>query len=320
MSLEPNYKVGKDTSSTPLESDFTVYFSNMFKNYHKHPLVARRIAPFTAPAAFDGKLDHVTPLLGEAERPGYAMFPGKRNNRVEAEIVTVSMPQIFDGAEMANDVWARVIGGQAKEPVTLGGIMEKMKQEEDIITFQGRASESISGLLSTATHDMGAPSGKWDVDANADGKLEVALADIRAAKVYLQNLVPGYPIDAVMTEPLYDLLKDTVLVNAPQITNIDLAKRILQYQEDDPMPVILKSDWIQSPGTAVTADANSILYIPRIPFEAGPAWHLISSGFGMEKKDGEAPFSTQINIREKFVPKILKGTLIAWMNAIDTVT
>lgn len=318
--LNPLHQVGKDTSSAPLESDFTMYFGEMFRNYHNHPLVARRIAPFTVGALFDGKLDHVTPLLGEAERPGYAMFPGERNNRVEASLVTVKMPQIYDGAELPNDVWARVIGGQDKESVSIAAMMEKMKQEEDIITFQGRASETISGLISAATHDMGDPSGKWDVDADADGKLEVALADIRAAKVYLQALVPGYPIDAVLTEPLYDLLKDTVLVNAPQITNLDLAKRILQYQEDDPMPTILKSDWIQSPGTAVTADVNSILYIPRIPREAGPSWHLISSGFGMEKKDGVKPFSTQINIREKFVPKILKGTLIAWMDTIDTTT
>lgn len=319
MSLEPISQVGKDSSATPLESDFTQYFSRMFKNYHDWPLTIRRIAPFVAPAAFDGKLDHITPLLGEAERPKYAMFPGESNNRVEATVVTVKMPQIHDGAEMANDLWARVIGGQAKKPVTLAGMMRKFKQEEEIIGYQGDSETGISGLVSTGTYDMGNPTATWVTDATGDGKLDNMITDVTAAKNYLEALVPGYPIDTVLTGTLYNLLKDTEPVNSQFKSNIELMKSILTFQEGDPAPVALKTNQLQEPGVTVSTTKNTILYIPRIPRSEGPAWHLISSGFGMENKEGALPFSTQINIREKFSVKILKGTLIAWMDDIDTV-
>jgi hypothetical protein len=309
-----------DSSAAPLESEYVQYFSDMFKNYHNWPLTIRRIAPFVAPAAFDGRVDHYTPLLGEAGRPGFAMFPGERQNTVEATVASVKMPQIHDAIEMVDDLWAQTIGGKNRESVSLAGMLEKFKQEEEIIGYQGDDKTSLDGLVSTATHDMGTPSAAYGIDSGGDGKLENFIAAVTDAKNYLEALVPGYPIDTVMTGPLYNLAKDTEPVNSQYKSNLELIRNILTFQDGDPMPIALKTNRLQEPKAEVTSTANTILYIPRIPKNAGPAWHLISSGFGMQKRPAQKDFSTRIAIREKFSVKILKGTLIAWQDGISTAT
>lgn len=303
MSLNP--LVGRDGVDTPLLSDFRKFGDRLIQTFHDQPLLIRRLAPYVTPVAFDGKNETETPTWEDIEDAEYGMVPGESNVELGGSSVITKLPQIYKSAERLIDHWKLMFAGKDRLPIVLGRLRQKAKIKEDIVGFRGDAAVKVNGLISSATHDLGNPSGNWKTDSDSDGILEFAQADIEKIIDYFAGQgLSQYPIDIAMTFPIYNKLKNFL---SPYRDSNNLSMAISKLNGG----VILPSNNIQA---SVSSSANSMVGMVRTPAEEA-GWGILSSEIEQEVfRTGY--YTWGYSIREKFAVEIVDGTLIAWMDAI----
>lgn len=304
MSLNP--LVGRDGIDAPLLADFRHFGNRLVQTFHDQPLLIRRLAPYVTPIAFDGKNETETPTWDDIEDAEYGMVPGESNVELGGTSVITKLPQIYKSAERLIDHWKLMFANRDRLPIILGRLRQKVKIKEDVIGFRGDTPNAVKGIVSTATHDLGGPSGNWKIDANADGILENAQADIEAALDWFASQgLAQYPVDIAMSFPIYNKLKNFL---SPYREGNNLAMAIGKLNGG----MILPSNNIQA---NVTSSANTMIAMVRVPVdEAG--WGLLSSEIEQEVfRTGY--YTWGYSVREKFSIEVIDGNMIAWMDGIS---
>jgi len=304
MTLKFLSEIGKDATMAPYVTDFRKFSNRITVLFHDQPMVGRMLAPRIKGLDFDGMTEDETPTQDDIERPEYSMQPEDSNVGLKGSSVIVKTPQIFQTAELLNDTWKLTFAGNARMPRLVSRMIQKLKVEEDLITFQGRGP--VKGLISDLTTDLGPPAGNWKTDADGDGILEVAFGDIhKSFDAFDAKGIGHLPIDIIMTPALGRVFRTTVIPYDPATKNWD----ILMGQ--------LNGGNIHITGNlqdAFSTSSNTFVAIARTG-EADAAWEMLSSGLENKVKE-KGLWKTEMGIREKFAIKILDGDFVQWMDGI----
>jgi hypothetical protein len=296
--------IGGDVSDNPLISDFRKFGNRLIQTFHDQPLVARALAPVVDPLEYDGRGEFETPTWEDIDDADYAMVPGETNTELVGDSVITKTPQIYKSARRTKDQWAKMFANKARLPIILTRLRQKVKIKEDYITFRGDSEIGVNGLKDGGT-DLGNPSGLWGVDTGSNGILDNAQADIDAIIDFFDdNGFGGRPIDLVMTNKLYNLLKNHVMPNRNS-TNLTIALEKLDGG------VIMKSNNIY----AHTATDHIIFGLVRLPPDES-GWSLLSSE--VEQEVYRAGLYDWIyGVREKFSIQIVDPLTITWKDAVN---
>ena len=307
-------EIARDATATPQLTDWRVYSNRIIQLFHDQPKAIRKLATLIETQPLDGKTVYEAPTADDIDRPDYAMEPQVDNTGLAGDVITARMPQIYQSVSLTKDKWKQAFAGKPRLPRVMAQLIRKTKIEEDIIGFQGSVKENTLGLIDAAlsASDLGAPTGVWDVDTGSNGILDNAHLDIdKALDAFVANGLGDLPVDIVMTSYAFNKLKNHPMPNR-NTTNL---KMVLDKLNGG---IIIPTNNLQAPGTAVTADVNSFLAIARGSGEEA-GWMIISSGIEQEEwRNG--PWHIGYAIREKFRVKMLDSDYIRWMDAIDTTT
>lgn len=304
MGLKMISEIGKDSVMAPFISDFRKFSDRLVQLFHDQPQPGRILAPRIDDLAFDGTTEHETARLKDIKRPEYAMAPDNANRNVLGDSVIVKTPQIFQSASLLNDVWKLTLGGNARMPLLVSRMLQLVKVEEDLIVWQGR--NGVKGLVSSLTEDLGPPGGNWKTDADGDGILEIAHADIEKSFDKFDSYAIGHlPVDVIFTPAIYRKFVNTIVPYAPETNNIDILRAKLNGGE------IYVTGNLQ---TGFAKASNTFVAIARTG-ESDAAWEILSSGIEQKLKE-DGLWKTEMGMREKFAPKILDGRFIQWMDGI----
>jgi len=304
-------QLGKDAGAalSPLISDFRKWSPILIKLFHDQPLIGRKLAPTIEALDFDGMTEHETPNLEDMTEPDYGMEPQESNTGIQGGSVIVKTPQIFKTVVLLDDVWKRLFAGQARMPIIVGRMLEKVKNFEDQVIFRGSTKNALKGLVSTLTTDLGNPTGPWGQDTDANGILENMHADIEKGLDYLNSQGLGHlPVDVALTSYLFNRAKNTIVPYDPKTNNLMIIESKLNGGS------VMSSNNIQA---SVSTSANTMVMIARTgPQDA--AWQLLSSGFDRIFQPATKPWSSILGVREKFSVKVLDGKFILWMDGIKS--
>ena len=307
-------EIARDATATPQLTDWRVYSNRIVQLFHDQPKAIRKLATLVDSQPLDGKTVYEMPTADDIDRPDYAMEPKIDNTGLSGDTITARMPQIYQSVALTKDKWKQAFAGRPRLPRVMAQLIRKTKIEEDIIGFQGSTKENTAGLIDTAASatDLGAPTGKWDVDTGNNGLLTNAHLDIdKAIDAFVANGLGDLPVDIVMTSYAFNKLKNHPMPSRNS-TNLKLVLDKLNGG------IIIPTNNLQAPGAAVTANANSFLAIARGSGEEA-GWMIISSGIEQEEwRPG--PWHIGYAIREKFRVKQLDPDYIRWMDEIDTTT
>lgn len=304
--MRPLSLIGKDNAFQPYITDYRQFSNRIVQLFHDQPLVIRRLAPMVETVQFDGLTEHETATLKDIAKPEYAFEPSNANTMIEGDSVIVKIPQFFFSASLLKEKWKALFAGKERMPILINRMIQKIKIEEDVVGLQGATKTATKGLVGTLTHDLGAPTGNWKTDATSDGILENAQADVdKGIDYFVAKGVGHYPLDVVLTSYAYNKLRNTIIPYSPGVNNIDIIRNKLNGGE------IYVTNHLQD---AVALAANTMLMIPRMP-EAEAPWAILSSGIEQSMEPYRL-WEEEFGIRERFAPKILDGTLVAWMKGI----
>lgn len=310
MPLEP--LIGADAANThPLITDFRIFGDKLVKTFHDQPLIIRQLAPYVTPIDFDGRPQLENSTWDDLDDAEIAMMAGESDTELLGETVITKLPQIYKSAFDTIDNWKRSFANKERLPIILTRIREKIKIKEDIFAFQGESSLGINGIVNASVaHDLGNPTGIWDVDTGSNGILNNAQDDIAKIPDYFSGIgLVSQPIDVVLSTYAFNLLANTPLPNRAG-NNTMLALEKLRGGR------IIVSNNIQA---SVTADANTMVGFIRLS-GADAKWGLASSGIQQEVYR-TGLYTWRYGLREKFGLEFLDASqAIVFMDAIDTQT
>lgn len=308
--------LGRDASSSIVfREDWQQIVRNIIvRTFRDQPKVLRRLAALggnTLASALNGRGLFRIGSMSDIERPEYAMAPFETHTALSLTEIEGKLPQIFQTASQTLDDWARTAAGMDRWSLLNGEIVRKIQIEEDIIGFQGNTKENTDGLLSASASDLGDPTAAWGIDTNNNGRLDNMRTDVQGAiDAFTANGLGDRPIDVVMTSYIYTRIRTTELLNRAG-DNLTWLQNVINGGE------IFVTNNIQAPGTAVSATANSILFVARDPGNM-QNWTIISSD--METRMKEGLWDVTYGLREKFAIKVLNADYVRWMDGISNAT
>jgi len=297
------------TQDGPFIMDWKKFYNGpLMRNYIRQPLVARKLNALGSgtlvPVDFDGKRIMEIPTLSDVDDPEYEFEPGVSDTGLEGELITAYMPQIYKTLKLGKDQMKMMFAGQARLPLAISQILEKIATFEDQKAFQGKAKVKVNGLIGSDSYDLGSPTGSWANKTATTNVLDNAVDDVNKALAYFDaNGLQDKPVDMVISSYLKTKMDQTRLLFAGG-NNTQYIQASLRGG------VILSSNNIQA---SVSSTSNSALFIVRDP----NAWQLMSTGIDQEQEK-VGLWSWRYGLREKFSVKVLNNKYVAYMDGITT--
>jgi hypothetical protein len=310
--------LGRDaTSNVVFREDWQQIVRDVIvRSFRDQPKALRRLAALggnTLASPLDGTKLMRIGKLNDIERPGYGMVPRETHTNVSLGEISQKLPQIYQTASMTEDDWQQTAAGMDRWRLLNGEIVRKIQLEEDIIGFQGSTKENTDGLLSASASDLGNPTAAWGIDTNNNGILQNFRADVnKAVDAFTANGLGDLSIDCIMTSYIFTLIKSTIFINRAG-DNLTWLQNQLNGGE------IMVTNNIQAPGTAVTATANSILFVARDPGTM-QNWAIISSDLQQKTAQDKELWNITYGLREKFTIKVFNANYVRWMDGISNAT
>ena len=304
-------QMGFDASGAPVVTDWKHFFMRyIIPTYHHQPLVARKIVQ-PIPLAFDGKTKGDIPISYDIGDPNYGMTPEHKDTKVQADTVSVNLPQFSLTTLLTDDEMALPIAQRSRLIMWAQKATKKIAQWEDRVAFAGDASQNVVGFIGSDSTALGNPSGAWGIDTNTNGILDNAWADVKKAINFFTNEGLGQiPIHVVMTSYIWNLLQGA-LIPYSNMVNMDLWKKILP-----PGSTINYSNNIFP---TVTATTNKIAFLLDLQGEDIGGYQLRSSGIQMKVHQTDL-WEHRFGLREKFTVKVVDDAYVLFMDGISDAT
>lgn len=282
----------------------------LIPTFHHQPLTARKVLNPT-PIDFDGKTRIDIPTYDDIQAPDYAMQPKHKDTDLQGDYVSVKLPQLYLTAIFSTDELRQPFGGRDRLRRWVWQATKKIAQWEDIIAFRGDTRNGVVGFIGANSHDLGAPTGVWDVDANTDGQLDYMIEDVNKITDYFVNEgLGGRPITVVMTNYIWLLLRRKQIPYSSK-TNLSLMMDILPEGSR-----ILVSNNIQA---SPTADSNTMVAFVQLMGEDEGGYQLFASNLGQGLHHTDI-WEYRYGLREKFSVKVVDDAYVCYMDGIDTAT
>lgn len=312
-SIAQDANPGLDTVGWVL--DLYEFDKQLTQSFQREPQVLRSLAPHVKGVGVNAKFKDKSFVFNRVGRPDYAMMAKQSDRDIDASAIDVPLPEIYMSFTFHERKWEQLFGGKDRGDTFLFEARNEIKNEEEIIGFQGSAGAAnssgvdVKGLVSTSTTDLGSPTGVWDVDTGSNGILNNLNADVRkGTKAAAGNSFKTQPLHIVWTGYIDELAAGYAMAHL-MTDNKQKTEKMLRGGR------IFVTDLVQA---SVTENANTIVMLVDLPTnERG--WELISSGLQIKLQENGVLHYTQL-LREIFSIKIKRATSVMWMNAIDTVT
>lgn len=308
MKMNDLETMGFDASGAPVVLDWKHFFMRyIIPTYHHQPLVARKICP-PQPLSFDGKMKGDIPVAYDIGDPNYLMTPEHKDTKVQADTVSVPLPQFSLTTLLTDDEMALPIAQRSRLIMWAQKATKKIAQWEDRIAFSGHTGMGVTGFIGADSYDLGNQSGNWGIDTGTNGVLDNAWLDLQKGMNYFTNEGLGnIPIHVVMTSYLWNLLRGKFILYTNQ-TNMDLWKRVL--------PVGSTISYSNNIFPTVTATTNKIVFLLDLQGEDLGGYQLLSSGI-QQKIHQTDLWEHRYGLREKFSVKVVDNAYVCWMDAIN---
>lgn len=288
--------------------DFERFLRDFIKWYWDQPLVARKLAGAERTmrvSVTDPRRTYAITLLDKVDEPDYAKDPLEITTDLSGRIVRFNVYQLSKVVEFGEDEYHQLFAGKDRVPLVISQLQERFAVAEDRIAFLGDENTGVVGLVGSDSTDLGAPSGPWG--AATDKVLQNVINDVKKAiNHFNEQGFPLFPIDMVVTQPIYTLLSTSFLAPYGTGTNLDLVRQMLRGG------IIYYTNNIQS--ETVSATKNTALFVLRAP----EAFRLVASEIQVMKpqKYGNI-WQYKLGMRETFGVKVLNGDMICYIDEIS---
>lgn len=186
MRMNDLERMGFDASGAPVVLDWKHFFMQyIIPTYHHQPLIARKICS-PQPLTFDGKMKGDIPVSYDIGDPNYLMTPEHKDTKVQADTVSVPLPQFSLTTLLTDDEMALPIAQRSRLIMWAQKATKKIAQWEDKVAFGGDTAMGVTGFIGADSYDIGNPTGSWGV-VSAAGILTNAWADLQVAMNYFTN-------------------------------------------------------------------------------------------------------------------------------------
>lgn len=302
---------GFDSSGAPSILDWQEFmYQKIVPTYKHQPLIARKICN-PMKVTFDGKKYAELPRFQDIDEPAYGMEPTHKDTKLVGDTVNVPLPQFSLTTLLSKDEMKRTFAQRPRLNRWTNQAVMKIAQWEDIVAFRGDTDTGVVGFIGSDSHDLNNPTGVWDVDANSNGILDNAWADMIKAKDYFINEGFGErPLHIVLSTYAYTLLASTIVLYTTE-TNLDLWMKALPKGS-----MIYYSNNIQSD---VTVNSNSMCVFLELTSEDEGGYELYSSGIEQDIHRTDN-WEYRYGLREKFSVKVRSDLYVAYMDGIDCQT
>lgn len=306
-------QMGADATGTPTILDWkSFYMQKIIPTYHHQPVISTKLIKPTR-IYFDGKTIAEIPTFNDIEDPAIGMSPKHKDTEVEGQVVTVPLPQISLTTLLSDDELALPFAQRTRLNRWTVQAVKKFAEFEDKLAFQGHAATGLVGLIGADSHDLGAPTGVWDVDTGSNGILNNAWDDMITAKNYFTHAGLGKrSLHFVMTSYMYTLLASTIVLYTNQ-TNLELWYRALP----DGSTIDYTNNICTAPsGTGAT---NKMCVLVKLIDQDEGGYQLFTSGIDQKIHKTDV-WEQRYGLREKFAIKVVDDAFVAWMDEIDVAT